>query len=995
MLTSHVRNEGVLTGILQFAIRMCTLELFAVVDAILVSLQLGRATKGHAAFRTFPRLCFCALREHNTIFAFAFCRASIGVIHVVEIYVVLMGSMRSMSMEALLRDHDARWRVVSSFHARCGWVHHQLQGFNYFVESLLPEIVRENSDIVVEQDGRRHIIRFGDITIKKPTWCTDDGKPTPILPFECRVRRLTYQLQVTGTLLHEIWAVPTEGKTEDDDNGGGKAELLQRNEAIEVPFFRLPCMLRSKFCHLHDNDRHEDPLDPGGYFVINGVEKVLMSQLKLRGNLTFVFAAKGIIANKSTHVAEVRSMLAKIWRSTSTLKLLGVSDSISKTCKIVVLLPFVLRGATALEVPLICTIRAFEVIHDMAPATLDDIIGAFFLQGTTPDFHDDDTRNMARRALTVEPWATWSGAENLRWMETNGSKEKTQAKRSAYIRHILRSEFLPHVREVSQRLTYLGLMVRRLIGVQLGTLPVDDRDHNGNKRLDGPGPLLAILFRQLFRNHLKQIKQSVSRAVDANKHVNITDFMQPRRIELGIGYHFATGTWSLNRTSNNGVVQQMVRMSQAAMIAHLRRVSIPLAREGKAPLVRQLHPTDWRLFCPSETPEGAAVGLVKNLALLASITTGSETVWAESTVRLLLRDANTGPIPVMVNGSTVCTVADGDAVAKQLRDARRNGMLLADSSITWDTMVGVEVFMDGGRICSPVYVAESLHRLPEIVRTNAHHDLWPALVDQGVIEWLDKREESQCLVAANVDMYLSDPARYTHVEIDPSCIFGPTTACIPFSDHNQAPRNISQASMHKQAISMPMLNVHERFDVHLYAMNYPTRPIVSTRVGCDPIISFELPSGVSPIVAILCYGGMNQEDSLIISKGAIERGFARITSYSTFSADLRQGSTDIETFTVPNPNVQGRRGDSNYGLLGTDGIVPVNTRVCAGDVIIGRVLTRKASGSTTPEFVRDRSVALRKNEGGIVDAVCMVQNKDGMPSVRVRLRQTRIPEVGD
>jgi DNA-directed RNA polymerase II subunit RPB2 len=246
----------------------------------------------------------------------------------------------------------------------------------------------------------------------------------------------------------------------------------------------------------------------------------------------------------------------------------------------------------------------------------------------------------------------------------------------------------------------------------------------------------------------------------------------------------------------------------------------------------------------------------------------------------------------MVNGSIVKNVRDGPAVAQIIRSARRTGRMVPETSVTFDQYEGVQIFADSGRICSPVFVASALDRLPGILRHYQHHDLWDGLVGEGVIEFLDKREEAQCLIAMNIDTYLADPGPHTHVEIDPSVIFGPTTgadnvirshrrpctrklpppphltapptrlrtACIPFSDHNQAPRNIYQASMHKQAIAMPMLMIDNRFDVHLYKMNYPTRPLVSTRVGNDPIISLELPSGCSPIVAILCYGGQNQED---------------------------------------------------------------------------------------------------------------------------------------
>jgi DNA-directed RNA polymerase II subunit RPB2 len=293
-------------------------------------------------------------------------------------------------------------------------------------------------------------------------------------------------------------------------------------------------------------------------------------------------------------------MHAKKWRSTSTLKLMQSVDRSAETCKIVALLPFVMRGCTPLEIPIICVVRAVECVYDKEPMPIDELVRTMFLGGSSPDWLNDKARVLVTSALSTPPFASWTPQENFDWIETHGSKERTQVKRKKYVQHILRNEFLPHVQDPEQRLVYLGIMVRKIVGVELGYIPVDDRDHNANKRLDGPGPLLAILFRQLFRNHLKQIKQSLTRAVEANKHINVTDFMQPRRIEVGLGYHFATGTWSLNRNTNNGVVQVMNRMSQCSMISHLRRISIPLSREGKAPLVRQLHPTDWRLFCPSE-----------------------------------------------------------------------------------------------------------------------------------------------------------------------------------------------------------------------------------------------------------------------------------------------------------------------------------------------------------------------------------------------------------
>ena len=163
-------------------------------------------------------------------------------------------------------------------------------------------------------------------------------------------------------------------------------------------------------------------------------------------------------------------------------------------CKIVVLLPFVSRGSSPLEVPLICAIRAFEVVHDMEPHSVDDLMSMFFLQGAAPDWADADVRHMVRDALQVEPFISMTPLENTRWIESNGAaKERTQAKRKKYIAHILTNEFLPHVCEPGQRIPYLGLVVRQLVSVLLGRRRADDRDHNGNKRLDGPGPLLGAL----------------------------------------------------------------------------------------------------------------------------------------------------------------------------------------------------------------------------------------------------------------------------------------------------------------------------------------------------------------------------------------------------------------------------------------------------------------------------------------------------------------------
>lgn len=388
----------------------------------------------------------------------------------------------------LLADPDVGWRCASSNLKRYGFVRHQFEGFDLFMSEMLPDIVRENSDIVVSGSGRRHVVRFGNITIHKPTVSivSEDkdqkGKASedPVMPWECRVRKQTYANTVTGNLLHEVHAV---------DEDGEPRELLQRKEHLEVPLFKLPCMLRSRYCWLSNvvTARRECPMDQGGYFIINGVEKVLLSQLKLRGNMPFVFASKGTAAAKYSYVAEVRSVHAKKWRSTSTLKLMIRRSAELKSCVIVALLPFVLRGSTPLEVPLICLWRAMESVFGSPPLPIPDIVSAMFCGGRSSDWDADGTRALVESALRVAPFDTYTPTQSVKWLEDNGCREKTLEKRRKYMLHIISNEVLPHVDDPEARRVYLGLMVRRMVAVELGHIPADDRDHNANKRLDGPG----------------------------------------------------------------------------------------------------------------------------------------------------------------------------------------------------------------------------------------------------------------------------------------------------------------------------------------------------------------------------------------------------------------------------------------------------------------------------------------------------------------------------
>lgn len=702
---------------------------------------------------------------------------------------------------------------------------------------------------------------------------------------------------------------------------------------------------------------------------------------QLRGNIPFIFKLKPPL--KYSHICEVRSVHTGKWRSTSTLKMYIQIDPLSDACVLILRLPFVLKGCQQLEVPLITLIRALGLSDgpELRAATAD-------LAG--PDVDPTVERYLAD-ALAMAPFASSTPGEAMAWIAENGSKEKTVEKRLKYAQHIVRNEVVPHLgtdmepATVRRKVAYLIFMARRLLLVHGGHRSPDDRDDCKNKRMDTCGPLLGILFRQLFRNHLKQLRQSLVRAIDSNRHINIAEFLAPNRIALGLQFHFSTGTWSLQRNTNNGVVQCMSRTSLLGMLSQSRRFSIPLCRDGKQPRPRQLHPSSWGIFDPSETPEGQAVGLVLNLALLCMVTTGAEAPYTKDAILPCVPEGG-GAWPVLINGEPVASCADPEALAAQLRELRRCGEFSKEVSISVDH--GVLIYSDGGRCIRPVYVVANLGRIME-VRARPYGNLWAELEQAGCIEWLDKMEEQGLRIAVRVADI--EPGVHRHLEIDPSAFLGPTTASIPFSERNQAPRNMYQTSMQKQALSQPCLNVEDRFDVHFFRLEYATLPLVHTKVSRDPMLGGLLPSGIETIVAICSYTGFNQEDSLIVNQAAIDRGWGTVTAILTFKSDVRRGGPVVhECFGQPPEGCVGMRGDADYRHLEEDGLPAVGTVVKPGDVVVGRFMP--AIGEAPP---RDRSVVLRKNEAGIVDAALRTVNRDGLPMAVVRIRQRRKPEIGD
>lgn len=331
-----------------------------------------------------------------------------------------------------------------------------------------------------------------------------------------------------------------------------------------------------------------------------------------------------------------------------------------------------------------------------------------------------------------------------------------------------------------------------------------------------------------------------------------------------------------------------------------------------------------------------------------------------------------GKYAVFVNGMFYGRKANIEKIAKHLRTQRRCRTLPLDISISTkdDKLL---VFCDAGRIVRPVYIVHNI----DAVGTTAEIDRelesgrmsWDDLLSSQIVEYIDSEETENCLIALNE---CEVTPHHTHCEIHCSLMLGTMANTIPFAAHNQSPRITYQSAMGKQAIGVYALNYRQRFDVMANVLHYTQKPLVTTAI--NEHLASELPSGQNAIVAIMCYGGYNQEDSVLISQGAIDRGFGRLTSFRTYSAsDIARGQKK---------HVFGKNNPKDTAIE-DDGLPVPNKAVDVGDVIIGRSVG-----------TRNASIANKKSPGKIDDCL-IIQNDQGGVTIKVKVRQSRIPEVGD
>ncbi|CAG8486678.1 8904_t:CDS:10 [Scutellospora calospora] len=909
------------------------------------------------------------------------------------------------------------WAVISAFFEYRGIVRQQLASYDHFVDYDVHDIVEANHEVILQHvedrndleaqivnnnlvlwnmfmefmmfyfskwnfvsmsniKERRIRITFSNPAVSVATHTEADGSVNRIWPHEARLRNLTYSCPVYVDVSCGTAVVPWNEATSSTFH-----ELCDANETI-------PVMIRSKHCNLYEKTDYEItslqecPYDQGGYFIINGSEKVLIAQERLADNCLFVF--KTPTPSIHTHTAEIKSTNEKGDVRTVQLLLMERSGEIGITGHFIhARIPFVKK-----EIPIKILFFALGVTNEQ------DIMSRICLGVRNHELEE------AVKTCFEEAFAVQSRTVALDYIGRRASPSGVgQERRIEHAKLLMQKEFLPHVGtepgSLKRKSYYLGYMVHRLLLCAVGSRQLDDRDHLGKKRLDTAGTLLRNLFSNVYKKMVREMTEHVKKVLANKREFNITMAIKPQTVTNGLRYSMGTGNWGDQKKSmqaKSGVSQVLNRYSYSSTLSHLRRCNAPIDRDGKVTKPRQLHNTHWGFICPAETPEGQACGLMKNFSLMSYISVGESskllidhinetgTLQAFSQTDDILQDICT-KTKVLLNGNWIGVTRSPDDIVISLKEAKK--AFCEDISIVNDVNdKELRVYCDPGRVCRPVFTVQDstlvithdhvrkldLTRSERLEDDHSDYLNW----DQDLVEARNK------WTYAFLDMppppmkkrglferMRTTPAftdRWTHCEIHPSMILGICASLIPFPDHNQ--------------------------------------PLVTTKVM--EFLKFrEMPAGQNAIVAILCYGGYNQEDSIIMNQSGIDRGLFRSFTFRNYQdSEKRMGVLAIETIEKPDPQYTIGLKHGSYHKLGEDGVIVPGIAVSGGDILIGKVTplppdVAMLGQRSDTQVNRDISTMLRYAEIGYVDKVLIGSNQENAKFVKVRIRSTRIPEIGD
>ena len=756
-----------------------------------------------------------------------------------------------------------------------------------------------------DDDGKVDPQSKATIRVEEPKVMEANGYSHELTPMEARLRNLNYMSPVYVRF--------------DVYEDGVQKEVPESDRWIHVG--DLPMMVKSSGCNLNRQvmERHaeraftdreyedelirqkEDPREPGGYFIIGGTERVLITLEDLAPN-------RVMVEYNEKYGAAVE--VAKVFSQKDGYRALTLVEK-KKDGMVMVSVP-VASGS----IPLVALMKALgmESDEEIFETIVSDEAMANIVYANIEASFDKKT---------YAPNGYHTQEDAILFLERNFAAGQAKEYRTKKVESILDRSLLPHLGDTQEdrmkKAIFLGRIARSVLELSLGKRKEDDKDHYANKRLKLSGDLMEDLFRTSFSSLMKDLKYQLERNWGRKKsEMNIASSIRPDLLTHKLLHALATGNWVGGRA---GVSQLLDRTSNLSAMSHLRRVTSSLTRSQPHFEARDLHPTQWGRLCPSETPEGQNCGLVKNAALIIDVSEGfpdGDVKWMLRELELETVKSGTGA-RVYVNGDLIGTHSDPAKLVSDIRERRRCGLISNEINIRYDAEMGeILINCDEGRLRRPLLIVKN----GRLVLTRKHLEgirdgrvKWNDLFREGIVEWLDAEEEEDAFVAVDAydlprrcpccghalsvtDADWMNPGKdgdvelrctwcdgtfevptkiteaHTHMEIDPMVIIGVAAGIVPYPEHNSAPRITMGAGMGKQALGVPTANYRIRPDTRGHLMQYPQVPMVQTQT-MKYIGYSHRPAGQNFCIAVLSYHGYNIEDALVMNKSSVQRGLGR------------------------------------------------------------------------------------------------------------------------
>jgi len=866
------------------------------------------------------------------------------------------------------------------------------------------------------------------LQILPPVISLDGGNTVRrLLPNEARLRNLTYSAQIQADIL-----VRATFTTETEP--GVFSRTVEVAPLIKgFPLFKIPVLLRSCLCPTGV----EDPLrleemgecrnDYGGYFIICGSEKILITREEQAFNSLYVEQKLANDINGELAYASVVSLHPE------TKQTRRVAVTVIKSGAIRVGIPMI-RGT----VPLFVLFRAIGVESD------EDIVRMIY-----PEPHEQEN-DLIPSIYDAYPIMN-------RFLAIKYISSLTKGFTEAHVFDIVQNLMLPHVPdEPMARAQYLAEMVRAVLQAAAGKREKTSRDDMRNKRFLTTGTLVRELFNGCFKDFRASFVLETDRIYRANSDMytgrrifdlftgkNLMTLFQPEKLNTAILRGFR-GKWGTNeRNTKTGVMQPLARISYLDATSHMRRVVSDFPASEKSTGPRKMHTSQVGFFCTSETPTGSHIGLTKNMSIMTQFSLSAKTrpvyEWLKTKGGVLMVGDTTAAVrakasTVQINGGTVGFTLNPRGLVRVLRLLKWTACLSVTASISFNTTDHmVRIYLDEGRPVRPLWHlngegASFVDRLPTFRAYSwrrlvfgdfpataegaalrsvrfmdplgenpaASFEEYEALLAPvaGFIEYCDPMEINEAYVSWWGDTESLKP-EHTHCEIHPSTLTGLLGSMIPFSNHNQAPRNQLSGSQSKQGIGTMVTNLGMRFDTYSHQLCYGEAPLCST-LYYDVIGRGEMPYGFNCIIAAASITGYNQDDGLIINSDSVERGMFKSLSFRSYDA-----VEDVDPISkvhshvgnpaaVPSWSRTALRAGVDYGQLDERGIIREGAIVNDTTVLVGRYKVIPGSNE-----IKDDSVMPKLYTQGRVDCVSVIHQDNGRLLVRVRVIEMRDPVLGD